>query len=391
MSLTQIECALSDIVNYSPDLNISALKPYCNPYKNVLITGANGFIGVHLIDEFLATTSATVYAMIRGASLTEAEDKLQIAFKRYHFEQHLQSDRVKVILGDIAKPRFDLDRECWENLSNEIDMILHNGAYVHHLQTYERLAPTNIRSVKTIIELASIKKLKRIAFISTKYSTFTDYSDVAPEGMPSVSPLCGYLSIGYCLSKWAGEWLLWRAASAGVPVDIFRLGQITGHSETGTANYEKNNMTKFIFGCLQMGVAPNATDQQDMTPVNYTAACVVGLMSKDYKHPNGWNIVNPVQLSYGEFFRIISEIKTFLKVIPVIEWNEKLAQITEENDLYPLRDFHSGGHEMPFVSIEVKQTQEALNKLGISPPKSYIDLLKTYFKYWESVGLGESK
>ncbi len=150
-------------------------------------------------------------------------------------------------------------------------------------------------------------------------------------------------------------------------------------------------MTLFIFGCLQMGVAPNATDNHDMTPVDYVAECVVGLMSKGYKHPNGWNIVNPIQLSYGDFFRIIAEIKTFLRVIPVTEWNEKLAQITEDNVLYPLKEFHSGGHEMPFVTIEVKDTQDALKNLGIYPPKPYIDLLRIYFKYWKSVGLGKSK
>lgn len=35
-------------------------------YKNVLITGATGFLGIHVLEQFILNTNSIIYVIIRG-------------------------------------------------------------------------------------------------------------------------------------------------------------------------------------------------------------------------------------------------------------------------------------------------------------------------------------
>ncbi len=172
--------ALKTIHAYNPP-TLEFESQYNAEYKNVFLTDANGYLGVHLIEQLLQETDATIFCGIRGTTQDDAKQKLDSNLQRYHLNHYIDDPRLKIILIDLAQPHLGLADDAWLKLSENIDAIYHNGAYVHHLQSFQRMAPTNVDSTIEIIKLAALHRLKHIHFISTKYSCYSIASDVAKD------------------------------------------------------------------------------------------------------------------------------------------------------------------------------------------------------------------
>lgn len=376
---------LAEIANYNPTINIEHLKMYNPCYQSVLLTGANGFLAIHLLQEILSSTAATVYCCVRAENDESAMARLKESILKYNITIK-DFSRVVVLQSDLTEVNLGLNDEVWNQLCHEVDAIYHVGAYVHHLQTYKRMAPTNVGSTKTIIDLATTHKLKRIHYTSSKYANINNVSKNAYEGMPSVCPPHNEIAFGYVITKWVAEWLLFKVANFGVPIDIYRFGDVTGHSETGVSNYEKNNLTRFVLGCLQMKKAPYYSLFLDTVPVDYVAKSLTCLSKLDYKNANGWNIINPNHIDYTQYFKILQQLGHQIDLLEYTDWAKHLHQIDGDNLLSPLKNYYSQQSSIGFINIETTKTQTALQNNGVNIPTDYAQLLSISFKYWEKVG-----
>ena len=77
---------------------------------DVLLTGAAGFLGIHILYELLHRYSGKVYCLLRDKNNNPAEDRLNMIFF-YYFEESLKenySDRLTVLRGDVT------DRESFD-------------------------------------------------------------------------------------------------------------------------------------------------------------------------------------------------------------------------------------------------------------------------------------
>ena len=119
-------------------------------------------------------------------------------------------------------------------------------------------------------------------------------------------------------------------------------------------------------GCLQLGVAPKATDHQDMLPVDKVVQAIAALSLTHYQQAGGWHIINQQQLSYVDYFRVLQDLGHPLTIIDVPTWYRQLEKVTEDNALFPLKYFHNNGHEMPLITMQTANTQTALHSLGIN-------------------------
>lgn len=81
-----------------------------NSVGDILITGATGFLGAHIVDEFLKNESGKVYCLVRGKDQEEAVQRLQDTLSYYFGDKyiHLISNRIIVLCGDITKHEFGL-------------------------------------------------------------------------------------------------------------------------------------------------------------------------------------------------------------------------------------------------------------------------------------------
>jgi thioester reductase-like protein len=186
------------------------------------------------------------------------------------------------------------------------------------------------------------------------------------------------LAFGYTMTKWASEWVLWKAQEAGIPLDIYRLGQISGHSVTG-----ENNLTRLILGVIAMKAAPKLKNQHEMLPVDFIAKAIVALSKRTYQHAEGWNIVNSKQVCYEDLFIDLKNIGYEIEMLPNNEWRKKLVTISEQNPLFPLISYYDVDENIEFVEVECKKTLNALQQLGIILPEDSEEMLKKHLAFWQ--------
>ncbi|MGS2810679.1 thioester reductase domain-containing protein [Nocardia sp. MW-W600-9] len=203
--------------------------------NRILLTGATGFLGSHLLLDLLRHSDAHVVCLVRAADDAAAAQRLEHALRGYALPWSREIlRRVTPLAGDLRMPRLGLTAARWETLAADVDAIVNAGAAVDFLRGYPSLRGTNVHGPLTLAELACTTRSKPVHHISSlavfNGSTATTLAEDAPTANVAALP------IGYDRSKWAAEALLRRAGEHGLTVTVLRPGGIGSHPETGAHN-----------------------------------------------------------------------------------------------------------------------------------------------------------
>ena len=164
--------------------------------------------------------------------------------------------KFEVLPGDLAAPGLGWDESLRLEVSDRADVILHCGAFVHHLHNYRMMKPANVEGTRELLKLALQTKRKSFAFVSTL--TVASAIEGATEAVEAILPNRPMVNSGYILTKWVGEQLVAATARKyGLPSLIARPGNITGSTMTGYTNYSHNHFWLFNKGCVQLGKYPD--------------------------------------------------------------------------------------------------------------------------------------
>ena len=307
--------------------------------KTILLTGCNGFLGVHLLYELLNKDKYTIFCHIRADSKNDGISKIKHAFSKYRLSSK-KFDLIHVFCGDLSKPRLGLLDDEFEFLATEVDIICHNGAYVHHLYNYEMLYDANVRSTMEILKLSSSKKNKKIHYISTLSAISNHHlkaNKILEEFVNYQLNITEGLS-GYNQTKLASECLLAQAKDIGIDVNIYRPGWIMGQYETGIVSPENNHLLLLIKGCIQMGVAPNWKNfKLNILPVDFISKFIVEIMLKNERENKVFNLSsNHLQISWIELINYFSSNGYSIKLVSIKKWQESLNKIDTNNAMYNL-------------------------------------------------------
>lgn len=246
--------------------------------KKILVTGANGFLGRFLAKD-LATFSQdfdTVYCLVRAKSDDLARERFIDSFGTLDqrllnkISEFITQGRIQVLAGDLIQPNFGLAPDKYQQLASEIDTILHNGALVNHVFSYEDLFEPNVLGTVEVIRFAIKKRLKKIAFVSSiaaiQGTALVREEDDIRAKIPERPINEGYAN-GYGVSKWACEVLLRHAEELfGLPTAVFRCGMIlAARQSTGQINPD-DLVSRLVFGLIRTGTAPGSFYRRDKGP-----------------------------------------------------------------------------------------------------------------------------
>lgn len=291
------------------------------PSRNILLTGATGFLGVHMLAELLRQTDASIYCLVRAVNITHATQRLHQTLMAYGLWQDEWRSRIIPIPADLRAERFNLSEAEYTHLAANIDSIYHAGAHVHYLHTYEHLKSTNTHGAIEVLRLACTTRLKAVHHISTLAVT------AAPHGRrycreSDALTMCES-PMGYVQSKWVAESLMTMARERGIPVSIYRPGRISSDTLVASTN-DDDFFVHLVAACLHIGAAPDIPLVENLIPADYTARAIVHLGVRSLAGRHTFHLRNPQTTTWQWVIEKIQALGHHLEVLPYKEWHQAL-------------------------------------------------------------------
>ncbi|XP_069037556.1 fatty acyl-CoA reductase 1 isoform X2 [Lepisosteus oculatus] len=146
--------------------------------KNVLITGATGFMGKVLLEKLLRSCPAVnaVYVLVRQkagqAPKARIDDMVNCKlFDRLRDEQPNFADKVIAVSSDLTQSELDLSKEDQEKLADCIHIVFHCAATVRFNEPLKDAVQLNVLATQQLIALAHrMKQLEVFIHVSTAYA-----------------------------------------------------------------------------------------------------------------------------------------------------------------------------------------------------------------------------
>lgn len=299
--------------------------------RKVLLTGATGFVGSFVLRELLDSTDAQIYCLVRASEDTEAASRVRDSLRGYGLVEGVDADRIVAIAADLEKPLCGLSEPQFDTLSEEVDLILHNGARVNLVDAYSRLRAANVGSVREMLRLAANKRVKPVHYVSATSALIgtadnpeplTEDRRVDPALMPPE---------GYARTKWVSEEMLRIARVRGVPSAVYRPAQIAGHTATGAVGVN-DGLWHYIRACVEIGAVPHPgagwTDV-NMVPVDHVAKAYVRLALTPESLGTEYNLTNPHTVRIHDIIARLRAIGHRIEEVPHEDWI-RLLQLRAE-------------------------------------------------------------
>lgn len=338
--------ALQEDAKLPPDVQIN---PHFEPQqltqpRAILLTGASGFVGSHLLADLLATRQADIYCLVRGDSAEQAGQRLDAVLQKHHIALSAeQRSRVYVVPGNLAEPRFALPDEQYQQLCRQVDIIYHSASAVNFIQPYSYMKRDNVQGLNEVIRFAAHLRTKPLMLLSTisVYSWGHLHtgkrvmleSDDIDQNLPAVLS-----DLGYVRSKWVMEKIADLAALQGLPLMTFRLGYATSHSRSGvSADYQW--WGRLVKTCLSSGTVPDLRDlREGLTTVDYMTRAIAHISGNPQALGLKFNLIHEDSnnLTLQQFFRRLEDYFGYrFRQMPYHDW---LAQWQHDENapLYPL-------------------------------------------------------
>jgi thioester reductase-like protein len=304
--------------------------------RQILLTGATGFLGAFLLDELLHRTTADIVCLVRASDEAVGKRRIMNNLKRYSLTPPDAEQRIRVVVGDFSKPALGLSPDAFKRLAAETDVIYHNGADVNLVLPYASLRRTNVGGVIEVLKLATATRTKPVHLVSTftVHTTAENRGQVVTENDPL--PAFEKLLYGYSQTKWVGEKLAQMARQRGIPVTIYRPGHITGDSQTGVSN-TSDLLHTLVLICLRLGAAPMRDVEFDVTPVDYVARAIVELSLQPHCACGDFHLTNPAPMRTKDLIEWLLQSGVGIEMVPYETWRERLLRMGEELGLGDMR------------------------------------------------------
>ncbi|PPQ75729.1 hypothetical protein CVT24_002582 [Panaeolus cyanescens] len=379
----------------------------------VLITGTTGSLGAYLLDSFLHNPEVhTVYAYNRPSEKQSLLQRHQSRFVEVGLDEAgLRSPKIKFLEGDLNQPRLGLDQAAYDELLENLTVIVHNAWTVNFnlsLSSFE----SNIAGTRQLIDLARDCRhgsSTRFIFTSSISSAYSWDQTRGPYPEEVILDARYSVGIGYGESKYVCERILERSGIQGTTI---RIGQISGGQPSG-AWATTDWVPILVKSSVAMGVLPSMSGVTSWIPMHTISQGILDVaLSQDITA--AYNFVHPKPVQWEILIKHVNSalvqqsiVKEQLSVVPFGEWLAKLevqvsnatSNLIERIPAIKLVDFFRGLNASISAAsatgpvteaaggplFATKKAQQISEGIANLPPLSDEDA-SLWIKYWKSTG-----
>jgi thioester reductase-like protein len=356
----------------------------------VLLTGASGFLGMHLLHDLLVQRGATVSCLLRGSSEQQVrrsiEDKWRWFFPETELEPH--GERLGIVVADVTAPRLGLSERAYDGLAETHGAIFNAAANVSGGGGLAEILPINVGLVESLIELARYGSPKHLHHVSTVdvggYFTEKPRMDAFTEDHLEAGQTFGD---AYGESKYRAERLLRSAMADGIAATAYRVGFIGPHSQSGRfqQNPDHNYTSRYVRACVRLGVAPFLPRTKiSLTPVDAVSRAILALGASGESAGQTYYVENPHAVTHYELMRVLQAAGYPLRLLAL----QDLIRVAErlEGDAESIGLLLPQGPEIYPLRIDASQSLAALARVGFEHERLSSDWFGRFVRHAIDVG-----
>lgn len=339
----QVEGSLSELevkrTRISRHNDVPILTKTSNPWsEGVLLTGATGFLGIHLLEALLHKTSRTIICLVRARSHDDARRRLFDQF-HWYFPDHNAAERcgnVSVLASDITDSRLGLKQSEWETLVNQVDHVIHAAADVRHVAKPEQVFATNLGGTINLLKVVeAAKKNAKLHYVST-----TSVKGFVPDNLAELTLFEDQTDVGqligdvYSESKLATEREIGKFFDRGGLGTVLRVGTIAPHSETARfqRNIKDHFFARYLRSVLELGVTAEFEDQGfSLIPVDVMARAILCLSGCPEALRSTFHLKTAYRISHRELVGDLCSLGYDIGIVSYEELLNSLAGIAHDS------------------------------------------------------------
>ena len=356
------------------------------PIGDVLLTGATGYLGIHILNELLTNYHGKILCPVRAKGNDEALSRIKTLFFYYfgrtpgfnHFDE-----RVTAFAAEVT------EANAYDHL-NQAFTVVNCVANVKHFSASNDIEMVNIESVRHLVTFC-LRTGSRLIHIST--NSIAGLSIDGKPG-PDVKLTEQLFWLGqdindnkYVYSKFKAEELVLDAvAHHGLNAKIMRVGNLSARQKDGEfqINFNTNNFLALLRAYVVIGMVPyDALDRRfEFSPIDEVASAIMQLAQTPKEcvvfHPS-----NTHRQFLSDILTGFAEAGITLKRVENEEFQEALGRMMDNPDLVtllrPLMAYKmSGTRQVRFIESTNDYTTQVLYRLGFQWPTTAADYVHRF-------------